>query len=472
MSEEECKVRYCEVLDITSLPRTQEELDAALKAVQNADPDALANLAPKPPTVPNMSAQGGSIAHRLRKLQAMINSFQYNFTGRKFLDLKKTEGMYRVSRTAKEIIAQSLPIKCVEACFLGAYLTVGVSGLTRVPVAFKSRVMSSTGNRTFQHIVLAVATTPKSEQSSKHETSNTKSPISQNMVWGSIGLSRSKNLMDKELKYSSLASLLEQFKDAYEEEGHKLVNIYVGLPFGQNEYSQVPILWRVLRLKLDSFDWSEISRVLDIYTAKMHSHLEAYLSTQCLPDSFRELYEGHLEPNMESVMAPASPKKNARPSIPKQRQAKAKKSPSGLKGKEKTNINGKKPKDAVLGKKKKKKKVKRKGKGKQKAEKVEKEESCLTNGASEFAEARGDMKENENIRPAEKEDVVASPLAAYKLVHNVDDQVDAISESNVRSKTESSESDSESKSETESDTSDDECKDSTDNGTETQAKEM
>ena len=56
-------------------------------------------------------------------------------------DLKKTEGMYRVSRTAKEIISQALPIKCVEACFLGAYLTVGVKGLTRLPIAFKSRVL-------------------------------------------------------------------------------------------------------------------------------------------------------------------------------------------------------------------------------------------------------------------------------------------------------------------------------------------
>ena len=112
--------------------------------------------------------------------------------------------------------------------------------------------------------------------------------------------------MDKELKYPSLAALLESYRDAYKEEGHELVNIYVGLPFGQNEYSQVPILWRVLRLKLLEIEWKEVERVLGIFTMKMEAHLEMYLSTQCLPDCFRELYAGHLEPNHVIHEHPAS----------------------------------------------------------------------------------------------------------------------------------------------------------------------
>ena len=190
---------YLSALGLSAMPTTQEELDAALAAIQTADPEALLELAPSPPAVPNMSAAGGSVRSRLRKLQAMINSFQYNHTGRKFLDLKKTEGMYRVSRTAKEIISQALPIKCVEACFLGAYLTVGVEGLTRLPIAFKSRVVGSNqdGDATFQHIVLAVAMTTKGTKASEKEESKKAGGADgsvgggheQNKTWGAIGLS-------------------------------------------------------------------------------------------------------------------------------------------------------------------------------------------------------------------------------------------------------------------------------------------
>ena len=139
MDDSECLA----ALGLAAMPTTQSELEAALAAIASTDADALLRLAPAAPCAPNMSATGGSVRARLRKLQGMINSFQYNHTGRKFLDLKKTEGMYRVSRTAKEIISQALPIKCVEACFLGAYLTVGVKGLTRLPVATVSSRPSS-----------------------------------------------------------------------------------------------------------------------------------------------------------------------------------------------------------------------------------------------------------------------------------------------------------------------------------------
>ena len=114
--------KYASALGLSAMPTTPAELAAALASISTADAGALLELAPAAPCVPNMTATGGSVRARLRKLQAMINSFQYNHTGRKFLDLKKTEGMYRVSRTAKEIISQALPIKCVEACFFGRLL--------------------------------------------------------------------------------------------------------------------------------------------------------------------------------------------------------------------------------------------------------------------------------------------------------------------------------------------------------------
>ena len=150
----------------------------------------------------------GSVASRLLKLQQFIENFQYNHTGRKFINLKKTEGMYRVSRTSKQIIQDGLPIKCIEAVFLGAYLTLNNKNILRLPIAFKSRV---NGDNTFQHIVMAVAHGPLNDKK-----------------WGSIGLSRAKSLMYKKSIYSSLASLLMEFKLAYEKEHHELLFIYVG----------------------------------------------------------------------------------------------------------------------------------------------------------------------------------------------------------------------------------------------------
>ena len=116
--------------------------------------------------------------------------------------------MYRVSRTSKQIIQDGLPIKCIEAVFLGAYLTLNNKNILRLPIAFKSRV---NGDNTFQHIVMAVAHGPLNDKK-----------------WGSIGLSRAKSLMYKKSIYSSLASLLMEFKLAYEKEHHELLFIYVG----------------------------------------------------------------------------------------------------------------------------------------------------------------------------------------------------------------------------------------------------
>ena len=39
---------------------------------------------------------------------------------------------------AKEMIHESLPIKCLEAVVLGLYLTVPVISLQRFPIGFKS----------------------------------------------------------------------------------------------------------------------------------------------------------------------------------------------------------------------------------------------------------------------------------------------------------------------------------------------
>ena len=76
--------------------------------------------------------------------------------------------------TAKEMIQEALPIKCLEAIILGTYLTNGLSGVDRFPISFKSSFLGNT----HRHVVLGVY---------------------HNGYYGSIGMSRRRDLMYKPL---------------------------------------------------------------------------------------------------------------------------------------------------------------------------------------------------------------------------------------------------------------------------------
>ena len=76
------------------------------------------------------------------------------------------------TETAKEMIKESLPIKCLEAVILGIYLTNGVPGLERYPLSFRSVF----GSNVHRHVVLVV---------------------SWNGLYGALGMSRREDLMYK-----------------------------------------------------------------------------------------------------------------------------------------------------------------------------------------------------------------------------------------------------------------------------------
>ncbi len=73
-------------------------------------------------------------------LQEYITSFQYNHTAATYFDQNKQRPLCRILSTARDIVRQGLPIKCVEAVFLGLLLTSGWTDLDRVPVGFKTCV--------------------------------------------------------------------------------------------------------------------------------------------------------------------------------------------------------------------------------------------------------------------------------------------------------------------------------------------
>ena len=63
------------------------------------------------------------VTAKLAAIQRFIESFEYNYAGVPFVPLRKDRGIISVMSSAKEIIAKALPIQCIEAVFLGVYLT-------------------------------------------------------------------------------------------------------------------------------------------------------------------------------------------------------------------------------------------------------------------------------------------------------------------------------------------------------------
>ena len=195
------------------------ELEAAIAAIRgNKD-------LPRPPypTLPNMNAPAPMSA-KVAAVQAYIEKLSYNFTGVNYFDVRKHRPMGRILETGREVTRQALPIKCVEAVFVGAYLTQGLKELERVPFSFRSQI----DGVTYKHIVLAL----------KH-----------NSKWGSIGLSRRRELYYKDLVYDSFAELFLEYKRSYERVFHTLRRVKVGLPLPHEVHAGEVICWSYISVK-------------------------------------------------------------------------------------------------------------------------------------------------------------------------------------------------------------------------------
>lgn len=200
-------------------------------------------------------------AKRLLQIQKFISALEYNHTGQNFFVMKKDRGIKHVCTVAKEIIRESLPIQCVEGVFLGIYSTMGMHDLVRMPVSFKSNV---DGN-IYRHIILAINST---------ETGK----------WGAVGISRRRSLMFKDIKFDSLADLMKEFKDSYESNFHKLVKIYIGLPFGHDLHSSMKLQWKVFKIKIVNKEWrNEVAEHINKYAKDAASYFEYFAYTGQLP---------------------------------------------------------------------------------------------------------------------------------------------------------------------------------------------
>lgn len=221
----------------------------------------------------------------VRKIQNYIRSFEYNHVGKEYTLIEKDRPGSRVLDNAKLIIKTKLPIKCLEAVVLGAYLTRELTELLRVPLRFKTKVERNT----YWHIVLAL----------KHGNK-----------FGAMGLSRRSTLDYRELKYDSLSDLILSYKAAYEEVGHKIKKMTVGLPMAREKTNE-KVHWHFLAISVyKKVDWDAAMTTVNSYMKNILVLEESVRRTNsCKEIPGTEFQEGQLHfmpPSKNTLARPES----------------------------------------------------------------------------------------------------------------------------------------------------------------------
>ncbi|CEG39933.1 Vasohibin [Plasmopara halstedii] len=195
---------------------------------------------PEPPE-PKLPSFGPKVSmnSKLHTFQNVITSLEYNYTGTLYFDVNKNRSFKSIASTAKEILREGLPIQCLEAVFLAAYLTAGIKKLDRFPVSFKT----TAGATTHRHIVLGI----------QH----------QQRKWGALGLSRCDKLMDKDLKFDTLGDLILEYCHEFENVYHQVLKVNIGFPLTHDIHSSERVEWRVFNIQVYGNSWTEVSKQLD-----------------------------------------------------------------------------------------------------------------------------------------------------------------------------------------------------------------
>lgn len=183
---------------------------------------------PEPPPIPkapDLYAKS-NMEQKLAAIQKYLQEFQYNYSGKPFFKLNQRGDISHVKKMARELMSAGLPIQCVEAVFISFLLTADFTEIERIPLSFKSQY---NGNY-FRHMVLAVRLADGR--------------------WGSLGMSRRDCLMYKPPNYRSLEELVEEFRRSYTTVLHRLVSVYVGVPFPHSNSRNQWVNWKVLKVKI------------------------------------------------------------------------------------------------------------------------------------------------------------------------------------------------------------------------------
>lgn len=206
------------------------------------------------PSVPNFKPSM-SVPDWLLAIQNYMKTLQYNHTGTQFFEIKKTRPLCGLMETAREMIRESLPIKCLEAVILGIYLTNGLTSLERFPISFKTQF----SGHHFHHVVLGVYC---------------------NGRYGTLGMSRRQDLMDKPMAFRTLGELVADFEDSYRRYQHTLKKVKIGLYVPHDPHVFQPIEWKYLVLNAARLGREEMRKELEKHGRDMRMKILKSSSAQ------------------------------------------------------------------------------------------------------------------------------------------------------------------------------------------------
>ncbi|XP_022363904.1 vasohibin-2 isoform X2 [Enhydra lutris kenyoni] len=124
------------------------------------------------------------------------------------------------------------------------YLTNGQPSIERFPISFKTYF---SGNY-FHHVVLGIYC---------------------NGRYGSLGMSRRAELMDKPLTFRTLSDLIFDFEDSYKKYLHTVKKVKIGLYVPHEPHSFQPIEWKQLVLNVSKMLRADIRKELEKYARDM-----------------------------------------------------------------------------------------------------------------------------------------------------------------------------------------------------------
>jgi len=194
---------------------------------------------PHPPNVNNLPVRTA-----LKQLQMYTEQLTYNHTGTQLFNIGKNRPFSSLMEIARNIVKEALPIKCLEAVVLSLYLTSELTTVNRFPIGFKSKH----NGKHHYHIVLGV---------------------SHGGVYGSMGISRRKELMDKPLLFKSLSTLLDNFQLSYAKNGHELLKVRLGKFVTHDIHSMEIIQWRCISINYHRMKADERCRKIEKFSRSM-----------------------------------------------------------------------------------------------------------------------------------------------------------------------------------------------------------
>jgi hypothetical protein len=232
--------------------------------------DSSLNLAPpnKPSWPPHGITPNTPIRVRLHAAQALITNLQYNHTEELYFTNNKDRPTRRVMDTAKSIVREGMPIRCVEAVFVAMFLTAGWHDVERIPLRMRSKVIDDDGvEHSHAHIVLLIRERVREDASNcRNQKGNCHNPT---VRYGALGTSRRSELAYVPLDKTSLSAVLEHYRAGYAKWRHRLDGIKIGLPVDHDVDSANPVCWRHVAVdigKTDS-DWSAALAELEAHDA-------------------------------------------------------------------------------------------------------------------------------------------------------------------------------------------------------------